>query len=104
MMKQLSLTSINNRAPLEVSLTASGTFTFGSDYNKYIVGFVEDSTIMDSGVYQFFIENVDYSKNSLSTKVYQTYSSLLISNTNPSYAEVLSAFNDFASGFSSKIE
>ena len=32
-MKQLSLTLINNKAPLEVSLTPSGTFSFGSDKN-----------------------------------------------------------------------
>lgn len=164
-MNQLSLTSINNRAPLEVSVTASDTFIFGTDNNQYIVGFVEDYTILDSGVYQFFIENVDGAKNTLSTRVYQTivtiieeffekndsamlyicdtsdgkqsardrlfsmwfnsykghfnytlsrvslqidgidyYASLLISNSNPSYAEVLSAFNDFANGFSEKFE
>lgn len=32
------------------------------------------------------------------------YASLLISNLNPSYAEVLSAFNAFVSGFASKVE
>lgn len=62
-MKQLSLTSINNKAPLEVSLTPSGTFSFGTEKNNYIVGFVEDQTILDEGVYQFFIENVDNTKN-----------------------------------------
>jgi hypothetical protein len=30
-MKQLSLKSINDKAPLEVSLTTSGTFTFGTE-------------------------------------------------------------------------
>lgn len=165
MMKQLSLTSINDRAPLEVNLTASGTFTFGTGRNRYIVGFVEDYTILDSGVYQFFIENADNHKNTLSSKVYQTiiaiieeffkvndsailyicdtsdgkqsardrlfsmwfnsyeghfnytlsrvsiqidgidyYASLLISNSNPAYAEVLSAFNDFVGGFTNKVE
>ena len=164
-MKQLSLTSINSKAPLEVSLTPSGTFSFGTEKNEYIVGFVEDQTILDDGVYQFFIENVDKTKNTLSTKVFQTivaiieeffvandsamlyicdvsdgkhsardrlfsmwfnsyegkfnytlsrvsiqiegvdyYASLLISNSNPSYAEVLSAFNAFVSGFASKVE
>lgn len=163
-MKQLSLTSINSKAPLEVTFTASGTFAFGTEAATYIVGFVEDQTIMDSGVYQFFIENADGSKNTLSTKVYQTivaiieeffkendsamlyicdtsdgkqsardrlfsmwfnsyegnfnytlsrvsmqidgtyyYASLLISNSNPSYAEVLSAFKDFANGLSEKL-
>jgi hypothetical protein len=53
-MKQLSLKSINDKAPLEVSLTTSGTFTFGTEKARYIVGFVEDYTILDSGVYQFF--------------------------------------------------
>ena len=163
-MNKLSLTSINSKAPLEVTFTTSGTFAFGTETAKYIVGFVEDQTIMDSGVYQFFIENVDGCKNTLSTKVYQTivviieeffrendsamlyicdtsdgkqsardrlfsmwfhsyerhfnytlsrvsiqidgiyyYASLLISNSNPSYAEVLSAFKDFTNGLSEKI-
>ena len=164
-MKQLSLTSINSKAPLEVSLTLSGAFSFGTEKNEYIVAFVEDQTILDDGVYQFFIENVDKTKNTLSTKVFQTiiaiieeffvandsamlyicdvsdgkqsardrlfamwfnsyegkfnytlsrvsiqiegvdyYASLLISNSNPSYTEVLSAFNAFVSGFASKVE
>ncbi|MGM9786334.1 MAG: DUF6169 family protein [Candidatus Cryptobacteroides sp.] len=164
-MKQLSLASINNKSPLEVSFTPSGTFSFGKEKNTYIVGFVEDQTILDEGVYQFFIENVDKKKNVLSTNVCQTiiaiieeffvandsailyicdvsdgkqsardrlfamwfnsydgkfnytlsrvsinidgvdyYASLLISNLNPSYAEVLSAFNDFISEFISKVE
>mgnify|MGYP006362341169 CR=1 FL=1 len=164
-MKQLSLTIINNKAPLEVSLTPSGTFSFGSDKNSYIVGFVEDQTILDNNVYQLFIENVNKTKNTLSTKVFQTiiaiieeffaandsailyicdvsdgkqsardrlfaiwfnsyegkfnytlsrvaiqidgidyYASLLISNLNPSYAEILSAFNTFINEFISKIE
>ena len=30
-MKQLSLTSINSKVPLEVSLTPSGTFSFGTE-------------------------------------------------------------------------
>lgn len=164
-MKQLSLTSINEKAPLEVTLTPSGTFTFGTEKNRYIVGFVEDQTILDNGVYQFFIENVDKTRNTLSTRVFQTivaiieeffnendsamlyicdvsdgkqsardrlfamwfnsyqghfnytlsrvsmqidgidyYASLLVSNSNPAYAEVLSAFNSFISGFASKAE
>lgn len=163
-MKQLSLSSINSEAPLEVTFTTSGTFAFGTETAKYIVGFVEDQTILDSGVYQFFIENTDSSKNTLSNKVYKTivviieeffkendsailyicdtsdgkqsardrlfsmwfnsyeghfnytlsrvsmqidgidyYASILISNSNPSYAEVLSAFKDFTNGLSEKI-
>lgn len=47
-MKQLSLTSINIKAPLEVSLTPSGTFTFGTDKNRYVVGFVEGDVILDA--------------------------------------------------------
>lgn len=35
-MKQLSLKSINDKAPLEVSLTTSGTFTFGTSYGTGI--------------------------------------------------------------------
>ena len=120
---------------------------------------------MESGVYQFFIENANDTKNTLSDQVYQTivaiieeffsrndsailyicdvrdgkqsarnrlfamwvnsyegrfnytlsrvslrieetdyYASLLISNSNPSYVEVLTAFNDFVKGFSGKLE
>ena len=32
------------------------------------------------------------------------YASLLISNSNPSYVEVLTAFNDFVKGFPGKLE
>jgi hypothetical protein len=76
-MKQLSLKSINDKAPLEVSLTTSGTFTFGTEKARYIVGFVEDYAILDSGVYQFFIENISGAKNTLSTKVFQTIVSII---------------------------
>ena len=55
-MKQLSLTSINNKAPLEVSLTPSGTFSFGTEKNNYIVGFVEDQTIV-AIIEEFFVAN-----------------------------------------------
>ncbi len=164
-MNKLSITSINNRAPLQVTSTGNGAFEFYAEDSKYIVGFVEDQTIMESGVYQFFIENANDTKNTLSDKVYQTivaiveefftendsailyicdirdgrqsardrlfamwfnsyegrfnytlsrvslriedtdyYASLLISNSNPSYVEVLTAFNDFVREFPGKLE
>lgn len=164
-MNTLSITSINNRAPLQVSITENGAFEFYAENSRYIVGFVEDQTIMESGVYQFFIENANDIKNTLSNKVYQTivaiieeffsendsailyicdikdgkqsardrlfamwfnsyegkfnytlsrvslriedtdyYASLLISNSNPSYVEVLTAFNDFVREFPGKFE
>lgn len=164
-MKELSITSINYKAPLRVTLTGNGAFEFYAENSRYIVGFVEDQTIMESGVYQFFIENANDTKNTLSDQVYQTivaiieeffsrndsailyicdvrdgkqsardrlfamwfnsyegrfnytlsrvslrieetdyYASLLISNSNPSYVEVLTAFNDFVKGFPGKLE
>jgi len=71
-MKQLSLKSINDKAPLEVSLTTSGTFTLSR--------------------VSICIDGISY------------YASLLISNSNPSYGKILNAFNNFASGFSYKVE
>lgn len=164
-MKELSIISINNKAPLQVTSTRNGAFEFYAENSRYIVGFVEDYTIMESGVYQFFIENANDTKNTLNDKVFLTivsiieeffacnnsailyicdimdgkqsardrlfamwfnlyegnfnytlsrislkfeetdyYASLLISNTNPYYTEVLTAFNDFAKELTNKLE
>lgn len=70
-MKQLSLLSINEKAPLKVS-TASDAFMFEAEQTKYIVGFVEDEAIATKGVYQLFLMNKDGSKNTLSKEIYQT--------------------------------
>jgi hypothetical protein len=45
-MNKLSITSINNRAPLQVT-TRNGAFEFFAENSQYIVGFVEDQTIME---------------------------------------------------------
>ena len=58
-MKELSITSINYKAPLQVTLTGNGAFEFYAENSRYIVGFVEDQTIMESGVYQFLNMDCD---------------------------------------------
>lgn len=114
-MNKLSITSINKRAPLQVTITGNGAFEFYAEDSRYIVGFVEDQTIMESGVYQFFIEKMwfnsyegrfNYTLSRVSLRIEDTdyYASLLISNSNPSYVEVLTAFNDFVKGFPGKLE
>lgn len=156
-MKALSVSSINSKAPLTVSITDGGSFCFADmKGNSFMVGFVEDYTLMDSGVYQFFIENISGKKGSSDKRVVETivaifeeffrtnesavlyicdtsdgkqsardrlfskwfssysgkinytlshasitvdgvgyYASLLLSNGNPRFTEVLSAFNRF---------
>lgn len=165
MMKALSINSINSKAPLTVSATDSGSFCFAdSKGNSFMVGFVEDYTLMDSGVYQFFIDNMSSKKGSSDKKVVETivaifeeffntnesavlyicdaadgkqsardrlfstwfqsykgkinytlshasitvdgvgyYASLLLSNDNPRFTEVLSAFNKFTLEMTEKI-
>ena len=48
----------------------------------------------------------NYTLSRVSLRIEETdyYASLLISNSNPSYVEVLTAFNDFVKGFPGKLE
>lgn len=42
---------IHAKAPIQVSITENGAFEFYAENSRYIVGFVEDQTIMESGVF-----------------------------------------------------
>lgn len=77
-MKALSINSINMKAPLSVTTTEGGAFCFFDTCgNSFMVGFVEDYTIMDSGVYQFFIKNQTGVKGSSDKKVVETIIAIL---------------------------
>lgn len=71
-MNALSIASINERAPLTVSITDNGSFIFSNGEDRFVVGFVKDVAIMDEGVYQFFIESENGSNRSGSKKVRMT--------------------------------
>lgn len=163
-MNELSIDSINKRAPLPVSTTDNGSFVFSNGGDRFVVGFVKDTAIMDEGVYQFFIESENESNRSGSKKVRMTiiaiieeffaandsamlyicdtsdnrqsardrlfaawfndydhnfnytlsrasieiddtlfYAALVVSNKNPRYLEILSAFNSFVEDMGSKL-
>ncbi|MCQ2137824.1 MAG: hypothetical protein MJY60_03880 [Bacteroidales bacterium] len=74
-MKELSLSAINARSTLPVSLTGGGSFTFSFKDDSFIVGFVKDFTILDEGVYQFFIESKNKADTSGNKDVRKTISS-----------------------------
>ena len=64
-MIRLSLEEINLRAPYEVAFARqSGTFQFTTRQGRqYIVGFVEETMLTYSGIYQFFIRAENHTQN-----------------------------------------
>ena len=76
-MKELSLSAINARSTLPVSLTGGGSFTFSFKDDSFIVGFVKDFTILDEGVYQFFIESKNKANTSGNKDVRKTIISII---------------------------
>lgn len=64
-MIRLSLDEINLRAPYEVAFARqSGTFRFTTRQGRqYTVGFVEETMLSYSGIYQFFIRAENHTQN-----------------------------------------
>lgn len=64
-MIRLSLDEINLRAPYEVAFARqSGTFRFTTRQGRqYTVGFVEETMLPYSGIYQFFIRAENHTQN-----------------------------------------
>lgn len=64
-MIKLSLDEINLRAPYEVAFARqSGTFRFTTRQGRqYTVGFVEETMLPYSGIYQFFIRAENHTQN-----------------------------------------
>lgn len=55
-MLNVSVDIINQRSPYQVTVTPKGALSFKSQYGlEYEVGFVEDKSFAESGVYQFYI-------------------------------------------------
>lgn len=64
-MLKISVEKINLRSPYEVSSADSeGSFSFTTNQGRiYRVGFVEESLLSFSGVYQFFIQTDTHTRN-----------------------------------------
>lgn len=71
-MKVLSLSAINAKSPIPVSVTENGSFKFSCGEDDFVVGFVKDFSIMDDGVYQFFIDSKNHANTSGNKDVSRT--------------------------------
>lgn len=75
----LSLSSINNKAPYPVHTLNGYSFLFTTQYGlEYEVGFVEDYMLSDDGlVFQFFITAGEYNRSPRDGNVYMTVVAIL---------------------------
>ena len=61
-MIDLSADLINQRSPYKVELIETNSFVFETRFGlRYNIGFAEDQSFLESGVYQFYIVNVNHS-------------------------------------------
>ncbi|MBQ1208857.1 MAG: hypothetical protein II276_03145 [Bacteroidales bacterium] len=111
-MNKLSITSINNRAPLQVT-TRNGAFEFFAENDSailYICDVKDDKQSARDRLFAMWFNSYEgrfnYTLSRVSLRIEETdyYASLLICNSNPSYVEVLTAFNDFIKEFPGKLE
>ena len=62
-MINISVDAVNSRAPYHVESAGENSFLFTTKHGVlYTVGFVEDYSFMEEGVYQFFISNVEHKR------------------------------------------
>lgn len=69
----ISIEAINERSPYKVIPAEEDSFLFITKNGiKYSVGFVNDFSFLDEGVYQFFISNVEHKHDAEDADVFLT--------------------------------
>ncbi len=77
-MIHISAAEINKRSPYVVEEAGENSFLFTTKYGVlYTVGFVEDYSFMQEGVYQFFISNMDKKNAPMDEDIMQTVSVII---------------------------
>lgn len=74
----LSISRINLHAPYAVEVEGDTSIRFITDYGiEYSVGFAEDYSFMDNGVYQFYISNMTHVPSPNDAKVRLTIEAII---------------------------
>ena len=72
-MIQLSAEAINTRSPYKVIKEDNNIFIFKTKYGiVYSAGFIQDTSFMENGVYQFFLINKSRKKGSKDEDIFET--------------------------------